>query len=285
LILCPCSVAGERRVRCAGFSDLARQNPHRIRIRSALAVVELLFYRTSVHTATFKYATVHELWDALQAAGSSMRLPAPEPLQPGSWVLAVFEFQSSARATAAAARVVGETHDADVLFEQRDWERLIEFSRPASVPLSTPREALATIPDLLPPPDVASVLVVEDDRLATEVVRSFLEDDGWAVVCVEHAEDALPLLDKRTFALFVLDWTLPGKSGLDLCVEIRKRPLHANTPVLFLTANTAASAVEAAFRAGANDYICKPVQAGEFRARVLALLSRSGQHRRSSSPG
>jgi len=55
--------------------------------------------------------------------------------------------------------------------------------------------------------------------------------------------------------------------------------------VLFLTANTAASAVEAAFRAGANDYICKPVQAGEFRARVLALLSRSGQHRRSSSPG
>ena len=244
-----------------------------------------MFYRTSVHTATFKYATVSGLWDALQAAGSSMRLPAPEPLRPGSWVLAVFEFHSSARATAAAAKVVGEAQRADVLFERRDWERLIEFARPASSPRPSPREALATIPDALPPPDIVSVLVVEDDRLATEVVRTFLEDEGWAVVCVERAEDALPLLDTRTFALFVLDWMLPGKTGLDLCVEIRKRPLHANSPVLFLTANTTAAAVEAAFQAGANDYICKPVQAGEFRARVLALLSRSGQHRRTASPG
>lgn len=145
------------------------------------------------------------------------------------------------------------------------------------------REAAATIPELLPPHGVASVLVVEDDRMAREVIRAFLEDDGWGVVAVETAEEAIELLAKRSFSLFVLDWTLPGKSGLELCVEIRRRPALAPVPVLFLTANTAAAAIEAAFHAGANDYICKPVEATELRARVLALLSRSGQYRRTFS--
>jgi len=238
-----------------------------------------------VRTSTFRYPSPRELRDALGAAGTATRLPAVEPehLRAGDWVLAVFEFDSSHRATAAAARVVGDHHGLFILFEQRDWERLREFSAPPPEPVVAIRDTAATLPEIFPPAGIASVLVVEDDRLAREMIRTFLEDEGWGVVALESAEEAIELLHQRVFALFVLDWKLPGVSGLELCVEIRSRPSLASVPVLFLTANTAAVDIEKAFAAGANDYVSKPVEAAEFRARVLALLSRSGQFRRTHS--
>lgn len=215
-----------------------------------------------------------------------LRVTAAERPRPGAWVLAVFEFESGNRATAAAARAVADHHDVFVLFERRDWERLQEFCAPPpeQEPAVAYRDTAATLPEIMPPAGIASVLVVEDDRLAREMVRAFLEDEGWGVVALESAEEALRLLHTRSFAMFVLDWKLPGMSGLDLCVEIRSRPHLAAVPILFLTANTTADAVERAFRAGADDYICKPVEAAELRARVLALLNRSGSFRSASRP-
>lgn len=237
-----------------------------------------------VHTSTFRYPTMGDLAAAIAKAQDTMRLPVPDPdrVRPGEWVLAVFEFHSSARATAAAARVIGDRHAAYVVFERRDWERLTEFSQPPPADDATEvRDAAPTIPELMPPLGVPSVLVVEDDRLAREVIRTFLEDDGWGVVAVSSGEEASALIANHTFALVVLDWTLPGKSGLELCIEIRSQQASANVPVLFLTANTSVEASASAFAAGANDFIRKPVEAAELRARVRAILSRSGKFRRS----
>ncbi len=68
---------------------------------------------------------------------------------------------------------------------------------------------------------------------------------------------------------------LPGKSGLELCREIRELPKHGAMPVLFLTANTSPSDMVEAFASGADDYVVKPFRAPELGARIFGLLRRA----------
>lgn len=121
----------------------------------------------------------------------------------------------------------------------------------------------------------ARVLLVDDDDAIGEVVAAMLEAVGLLVALVPSAEQAMERVKSQAFHLVVLDWNLPGMTGLELCRMIRKDPAVANVPVLFLTANTSQKDLVEAFASGADDYVLKPFRAPELGARIFGLLRRS----------
>jgi two-component system phosphate regulon response regulator PhoB len=121
----------------------------------------------------------------------------------------------------------------------------------------------------------ARVLLVDDERDILEVVGAMLDAVGLRVDSATSAEEALERVRARTYDLVVLDWNLPGMTGIELCRLIRKDPLLATLPVLFLTAHAAPQDVVEAFASGADDYVVKPFRAPELGARIFGLLRRA----------
>jgi two-component system phosphate regulon response regulator PhoB len=95
------------------------------------------------------------------------------------------------------------------------------------------------------------------------------------VETAESAEAAVQRLGAGPVDLLVLDWRLPGMSGLDLCKSLRARPALAALPILFLTGNTSSADMVEALASGADDYVVKPFRAAELGARIFALLRRA----------
>jgi two-component system phosphate regulon response regulator PhoB len=121
----------------------------------------------------------------------------------------------------------------------------------------------------------ARLLVVDDDEDIRTVVRTMLESVGLAVELATSAEEAIELVRATTYDLIVLDWNLPGMTGIDLCRLIRKDTTLVGLPVLFLTAHAASCDVVEAFASGADDYVVKPFRAPELGARIFGLLRRA----------
>jgi len=117
----------------------------------------------------------------------------------------------------------------------------------------------------------ARVLLVEDDPTVRELVTHHLERAGFEVVAEGSAESAWPHVPDAE--LIVLDWMLPGESGLELLVRLRAGP-HAEKPVLMLTARAQEAARVEGLERGADDYLTKPFSAAELVARARALLRR-----------
>jgi two-component system phosphate regulon response regulator PhoB len=121
----------------------------------------------------------------------------------------------------------------------------------------------------------AHVLLVDDDPDIRDVVGAMLEAVGLIVEPVTTAEAALERARERHFDLLVLDWSLPGMTGLDLCRKIRAEPALSTIPVLFLTAHSSSKDIVDAFASGADDYVAKPFRAPELGARIFGLLRRA----------
>ncbi len=121
----------------------------------------------------------------------------------------------------------------------------------------------------------ARVLLVDDERDIREVVGALLDAVGLSVESATSAEEALERLRAASYDLLLLDWNLPGMTGIELCRLIRKDSLLATLPVLFLTAHAAPQDVVDAFASGADDYVVKPFRAPELGARVFGLLRRA----------
>lgn len=116
------------------------------------------------------------------------------------------------------------------------------------------------------------VLVVEDNLELNDLLCDTLTSHGYAVTAVLNAEDGLDLLSREDFRLILLDWELPGKSGLDLCAAARAQGLVSS--ILFLTARSDINDKVAGLDTGGDDYLTKPFEMREMLARVRALLSR-----------
>jgi DNA-binding response OmpR family regulator len=122
------------------------------------------------------------------------------------------------------------------------------------------------------------VLVVEDDSDVAGLIRRSLERGaGMQVDLVEAGETALRSLSRTTPELVVLDWNLPGLSGLDVCRLMRRRQDTARIPIVMLTARGAEIDKVSALDAGADDYVTKPFGLRELAARVRAVLRRADQ--------
>ena len=121
----------------------------------------------------------------------------------------------------------------------------------------------------------ARLLLVDDDGDIRDVVAAMLEAVGLTVESVTSAEEALVKVRDGRYDVLVLDWNLPGMTGLELCRAVRGDPLLANIPVLFLTAHASSRDVVDAFASGADDYVVKPFRAPELGARIFGLLRRA----------
>ncbi len=124
------------------------------------------------------------------------------------------------------------------------------------------------------------ILVVEDDGTVSDVVRRYLERDGFEVDVLDDGDAASDRLRQTAYDLVVLDIMLPGKDGLDLCREIQG---HRSTPVIMLTALGEEVDRIAGLEVGADDYVVKPFSPRELVARVKAVLRRSTNASRGES--
>jgi DNA-binding response OmpR family regulator len=118
----------------------------------------------------------------------------------------------------------------------------------------------------------ARILVVDDDRDLTGLVRRELVALGFTVDAVEFAEDALLAARDTVYALMIVDLGLPDRDGLELVRDMRAR--HIETPILVLTARNRVEDRVTGLSCGADDYLVKPFAVPEMRARVTALLRR-----------
>ena len=117
------------------------------------------------------------------------------------------------------------------------------------------------------------ILLVEDDLIQLEPLKTALAKSGHGVDAVQDGETAQWLITERSYDLLILDWMLPNVSGIQLCQQYRQ--LGKSAPVLFLTAKDTIQDKITGLDVGADDYLVKPVNVMELLARVRALGRRS----------
>jgi two-component system phosphate regulon response regulator PhoB len=119
-----------------------------------------------------------------------------------------------------------------------------------------------------------SVLVVEDEPAIQELLRINLVDAGYEVRAAPDAESAQRELKDALPTLLLLDWMLPGKSGLALAKELRGDARTRELPIIMLTARTDEADKVAGLEAWVDDYVTKPFSPRELKARIRAVLRR-----------
>jgi two-component system phosphate regulon response regulator PhoB len=125
----------------------------------------------------------------------------------------------------------------------------------------------------------ARILIVEDEEALTLLLRYNLEAEGYEVETVGRGDEADLRLREAAPDLVILDWMLPGVSGIELCRRLRSRPETRQLPIIMLTARGEESERVRGLATGADDYIVKPFSVPELNARVHALLRRSAPQR------
>jgi DNA-binding response OmpR family regulator len=120
--------------------------------------------------------------------------------------------------------------------------------------------------------DNRKIVVIDDEPSVQDVVRAYLEKDGFQVFVAGNGADGLALAERMKPALIVLDLMLPDISGEEICADIRSR---SDVPILMLTAKASADERIAGLVAGADDYLVKPFSPRELVARVRAVLRRT----------
>lgn len=116
------------------------------------------------------------------------------------------------------------------------------------------------------------ILIVDDEKLLVKGIKFNLANDGYDVDAVYNGEDALALAQENEYDLIVLDLMLPKMDGLEVCRRIRE---FSKVPVVMLTAKGEDTDKLLGFEYGADDYISKPFNVLELKARIRAILRRS----------
>jgi len=199
-------------------------------------------------------------------------MPYCEAVRDGEWL--VVTIVVGEESTTVAGRVDERADGFRLAFEERDWERLQGFAEEAAPPSLPPAER-ANVPHPVRAAPGTRVLVVDDDTAQQTIVGTMLEASGIVALSVGSAEEALQALATTVVDLLVLDWSLPGMNGLELCNKLRQDPRFGALPILFLTAHSSSEDLVTAFEAGADDFVSKPFRAPELKARVLGLLRRT----------
>ena len=117
------------------------------------------------------------------------------------------------------------------------------------------------------------ILVVDDERVLVKGIKFNLESEGYQVEVGYDGEQAVELARSGAFDLIILDLMMPKIDGLQACMRIRE---FSNVPVIMLTARSEDADKIIGFECGADDYITKPFNILELKARVRALLRRAG---------
>ena len=133
--------------------------------------------------------------------------------------------------------------------------------------------------------DSPLILVVEDEASLTTLLRYNLENHGFRVAAIENGADAMRAIAEAKPDLVLLDWMLPGVSGVEICRKIRRDPETHDLPIILLTARGEESDRIRGLDCGADDYVVKPFGIAELIARVGAVLRRAQPANHASSLG
>ena len=120
----------------------------------------------------------------------------------------------------------------------------------------------------------ANILIVEDEEALALLLRYNLEAEGYEVETVARGDEADLLLKEHSPDIVILDWMLPGLSGIELCRRLRARPETKQLPIIMLTARGEESERVRGLATGADDYVAKPFSPTELVARIRAVLRR-----------
>ena len=121
------------------------------------------------------------------------------------------------------------------------------------------------------------ILVVDDEKLLVKGITFNLQNEGYEVEAAYAGATAVELARRGDFDLIILDWMMPEKSGSEACMEIRT---FSDVPIIMLTAKSEDSDKIMGFACGADDYVTKPFNILELKARIRALLRRASGSRR-----
>lgn len=116
------------------------------------------------------------------------------------------------------------------------------------------------------------ILVVDDEKLLVKGIKFNLENDGYEVHCAYDGAAALEMAKAESFDLIILDLMMPEIDGLEACVKIRE---FSDVPIIMLTARSEDTDKLIGFECGADDYLTKPFNILELKARIRALLRRA----------
>jgi DNA-binding response OmpR family regulator len=122
---------------------------------------------------------------------------------------------------------------------------------------------------------VASILVCEDEPDILELIEARLRREGHDVMTASNGSDGLRRALEDGPELVLLDWMMPGLSGLEVATALRAHPQARTLPIIMLTARAQQNDIDAAYAAGVDDFLIKPFRTGELQARVADLLARA----------
>ena len=120
-----------------------------------------------------------------------------------------------------------------------------------------------------------NILVVDDEQMIREALTSYLEKQGCHVFQAETGREALQVFQRESVSFVILDLMLPDLSGEEVCIQIRK---ESRVPVIMLTAKTMETDMLNGLDIGADDYITKPFNILEVKARIKAIMRRAGKN-------
>ena len=120
-----------------------------------------------------------------------------------------------------------------------------------------------------------TLLLVEDAKPIREMLRFALERDNYHVLEADCADKARDILSREKPELIMVDWMMPGESGVEFVRKLRGNDIYRNMPVLMLTARVDEEDIVKGLESGADDYLTKPVAIKELSARIKALLRRT----------
>jgi two-component system, OmpR family, phosphate regulon response regulator PhoB len=122
---------------------------------------------------------------------------------------------------------------------------------------------------------MTTILIVDDEGDIREMIRFALEGAGFRTLQAAHAEEARGVLAREDVALVLLDWMLPGRSGLELAHQLKQHPKTRNLPIIMLSAKGEEQDRVQGLERGADDYVSKPFSPRELVARIRAVLRRT----------
>src|ERR1700744_4161644 len=118
-----------------------------------------------------------------------------------------------------------------------------------------------------------NILVVEDDDIMLKAIKNILSKDGFNVVTAKDGKEAFEKLDTADYDVVITDLMMPYANGLEVVSRLRNDPVKRNTGIIIVSSVGNEETITEAFRLGADDYLKKPIRAGELLIRIRKLLA------------